>query len=405
MGLFDGKVVIATGAGGGIGRAHALAFASEGGRVVVNDLGTSRHGSGVSHNLADAVVEEIRGAGCEAVASYDDVSTAQGGAAIIQTAIDQFGQVDVLVNNAGIIRDKSFKNMDEAMWDLVMQVHTKQLFALCQPFVRHLLARGVGGTIVNTSSLAGLLGNFGQANYATAKAGVAGFTRTLALEGRKDGIRVNAVAPVAKTRMTEELAMVPSDMTPEKVTPMVLYLASELSQGVTGRVFGVHGNQIFEYKMTQTDGVTKPGEGLWGVREIAEQFAAITATGVSAAPGLAGDDRVGRAFAQIPQGYRGDTRWEAVLHWVIAGGSDQTLTMTGGTCTHSGGLVGSPTCTVKTDKDTVVGVFSGALDPTQAFMAGKIAADNLPDMMKMGAAFDFEAIGSAIARTMGDEAP
>jgi NAD(P)-dependent dehydrogenase (short-subunit alcohol dehydrogenase family)/acyl dehydratase/putative sterol carrier protein len=402
MGLFDGKVVIVTGAGGGLGRSHALAFAAEGAQVVVNDLGGTRDGSGGSSSMADQVVAEIRKAGGTAVANYDNVATVEGGANIARTALDAFGRIDVLVNNAGILRDKAFKNMDESMWDAVMAVHTKSLFAVTQPCFRHMLESGEGGTIVNTTSLAGLLGNYGQANYATAKAGTAGFTRTLAMEGRKAGVRVNAVAPVAKTRMTEDIDMVPDDMRPEHVTPMVLFLASGLSDGVTGRVFGVHGNQMFEYQMTQTPGVSRAGAEPWPVAEVADRFADITRAEAEA-PAPEGRDDVTVAFSQIPAGFKAEAGagWTTTMHWILKGAADQTLTIADGACTHSEGLVGTPTCTVKSDRDTVVGMFTGQIDPTKAFMAGKIAADNLGDMMKMGGVFDFPAIGAAIAAALG----
>jgi NAD(P)-dependent dehydrogenase (short-subunit alcohol dehydrogenase family)/acyl dehydratase/putative sterol carrier protein len=405
MGLFDGKVVIVTGAGGGLGRAHALAFAAEGAKLVVNDLGGTRDGSGEGTAMADLVVAEIREAGGEAVASYDNVATMSGGENITKIALDSFGRIDVLINNAGILRDKSFAKMEESMWDLVMQVHTKQLYAVTRPVYLHMLSREGGGTIVNTTSLAGLLGNYGQTNYATAKAGVAGFTRTLAKEGRKKGIRVNAVAPVAKTRMTDDIAMVPDDMKPEHITPMVAFLASDLSEGVTGRIFGVHGNQMFEYKMTQTDGVTKDGLEPWGVQELADQFDAITRDQEPVAAAASGPDEVTLAFAQIPKGFKADAAgsWTANLHWIVKGATDQTLQISDGRCEHGAGLVGTPTCTIKTDKDTVVGMFSGTVDPTKAFMAGKLAADNLADMMKMGSAFDFQAIGAAIAEAMAGD--
>ena len=402
MGLFDGKVVIVTGAGGGLGRAHALAFAAEGAKVVVNDLGGTRDGTGSGSTMADQVVAEIRKAGGEAVASYDTVATVAGGEAIARIALETFGRIDVLVNNAGILRDKTLVKMEEEMWDLVLQVHTKQLYAVTRPVLLHMIDRGGGGKIVNTTSLAGLLGNYGQSNYSTAKAGTAGFTRTLALEGRKAGVQVNAVAPVAKTRMTEDISMVPEDMKAEHITPMVLFLASDRADAVTGRVFGVHGNQMFEYKMTQTPGVTKDGLEPWGVDELAERFDDITRDESAAAPAGEGQDEVTVAFAQIPKGFKADAAggWEAVLHWVIKGAGDQTLTIGGGACVHATGLAGAATCTVKTDKDTVVGMFSGKIDPTKAFMAGKISADNLGDMMKMGGAFDFETIGGHIAEAM-----
>lgn len=401
MGLFDGKVVIVTGAGGGLGRSHALAFAREGGKVVVNDLGGSRDGSGGGSSMADQVVAEIRAAGGTAVASYASVATAEGGASILQTALEHFGGVDILVNNAGILRDKTLVKMDEAMWDLVMQVHTKQLFAVTRPVVLHMIETGRKGRILNTTSLAGLLGNYGQSNYATAKAGTYGFTRTLALELKKAGITVNAVAPVAKTRMTEDIAQVPDDMVPEQVTAMVLYLASELAGTVTGRTFGVHGQQIFEYVMKTTPGVTKGGADHWTPTEIHGKFGEITreeSAPAAAAPAAAGPDEITLCFAAIPKGFKAAAAggWTSTMHWTIAGAPPQTLVIRDGTCTHQEGLQGTSTCAVKSDRDTVLGMFSGKVNPQKAFMAGKLSADNLGDMMKMGAAFDFPAIAAAL---------
>ena len=404
MGMFDGKVVIITGAGGGLGRAHALQFSAEGASVVVNDLGGTRDGSGAGSAMADQVVAEILAAGGKAVPNYDDVSSTEGGANILKTALDAFGRVDVLVNNAGIIRDKSFLKMEEPFWDLVIQVHTRQLFAVTQPVVRWMVANEVAGSIVNTTSLAGLLGNYGQTNYACAKAGVAGFTRTLAQELRKKGINVNAIAPVAKTRMTEDIDMVPDAMVPEQISKMVMYVASDLGAAVTGRVFGVHGQQVFEYQMIPTPGVIKDGSEHWTMQELHDRFADITRPESAAAePESTGDDDVSRAFACIPSGYKAEAagNWTAVMHWVIKGASDQTLTMKDGAASHGLGLQGAPTCTVKTDADTVLAMFKGELDPTKAFMAGKITADNLPDMMRMGGAFDFPTIGAAIAAALG----
>ncbi len=407
MGMFDGKVVIVTGAGGGLGRTHALLFAAEGASVVVNDLGGTRDGSGEGTAAADRVVAEIRAAGGDATPNYDNVASVEGGLSVAKTALTAYGRIDILVNNAGILRDKSFVKMEEHMWDAVMAVHTKQLFAVTQPIARHMLERAkagdAGGTIINTTSLAGLLGNYGQTNYSTAKAGAAGFTRTLAMELRKAGVTVNAIAPVAKTRMTEDIDMVPAEMVPEQVSVMALFLASKAAASVTGRVFGVHGQQIFEYKTTLTPGVTKEGDGHWTPAEIAERFDEITRDESSAVPAASdGPDEVTLAFAQIPGGFKADAAgaWTTTMHWSISGGTDQTLVIEGGSCSHSEGLVGSPTCAVKTDKDTVVGMFSGRVDPTKAFMAGKITADNLPDMMKMGSAFDFEVIGAAIAEAL-----
>jgi len=275
MGLLDGKVAVVTGAGGGIGRCHALALAEHGARVVVNDIGSARDGVGSSTQMADSVVEEIRQAGGEAVANYETVATVEGGAAIVQSAIDAFGRVDIVVNNAGILRDKTLLKMDESMWDAVIAVHLKGTFAVTQAGARRMVEQGDGGRVINTSSMSGLLGNFGQSNYGAAKAGIAGFTRVAALELQRYGITVNAIVPVAKTRMTEDIASTPKEFLPEMISPMVVFLASNLAKNVTGRILGVLGPRLCEYKYTITPGVTK-SEGLWSPEEIAERFDEIT---------------------------------------------------------------------------------------------------------------------------------
>ncbi len=278
MALLDGKVAIVTGAGGGLGREHALALAAAGARVVVNDLGGARDGTGAGHSMADAVVEEIDAAGGEAVASYDTVSSVEGGQRILQTALDAFGQVDVLVNNAGILRDKTLAKMDEGLWDTVIAVHLKGTYCVTRPVFNHLRERGAGGSIVNTSSTSGLEGNFGQSNYGAAKAGIAGFTRCLALEGQKYQVRVNALAPVAHTRMTAELPFFGAEgskqsMHPRLVAPLVVFLASDLARDVTGRIFFAGGGRIAEMRMLRTEGVTKrDDDGLWTPEEIAARM-------------------------------------------------------------------------------------------------------------------------------------
>ncbi|TMA32145.1 MAG: SDR family NAD(P)-dependent oxidoreductase, partial [Deltaproteobacteria bacterium] len=180
MGVLDGKVAIVTGAGGGIGREHALALSREGASVLVNDLGGARDGTGKGHNMADHVVEEIRKAGGEAAANYDDVSTVEGGRKILKSALDAFERVDILVNNAGILRDKSFANTAEDMWDIVVKVHLKGTYCVTHPVWNHMKDRGHGGVVINTSSTSALNGNFGQCNYGAAKCGIAGFSRCLA---------------------------------------------------------------------------------------------------------------------------------------------------------------------------------------------------------------------------------
>ena len=271
MGLLDGKVAIVTGAGGGLGRCHALALAGEGAQVIVNDLGGARDGSGSGSSMADSVVQEIRALGAEAAANYDSVSTLAGAQAIVQSAVDAFGRVDIVVNNAGILRDKSLLKMEEAMWDAVIAVHLKGTFAVTQAAARRMVEQGQGGRVINTSSIAGLIGNFGQANYGAAKAGIAGFTRVAAIEFAKHNITVNAVVPLAKTRMTEDLAIIPDEFGPDKVSPMVVFLASDAAAGISGRLFSVQGKEIREYKYKITAGATAAGD-LWTAREIAERF-------------------------------------------------------------------------------------------------------------------------------------
>ena len=196
---FDGRVAIVTGAGGGLGRSHALFLASRGAKVVVNDLGGSVDGKGSDEAAAQKVVDEIAAAGGEAVASFDGVDTAEGGEKIVKTALDAFGKVDVVINNAGILRDVSFHKMTHDQWDAVMNVHLNGTYYVSKAAWNHMREAGYG-RIVNTTSAAGLYGNFGQANYAAAKLGIVGLSKTLAQEGHKKGIRCNVIAPVARSR-------------------------------------------------------------------------------------------------------------------------------------------------------------------------------------------------------------
>jgi NAD(P)-dependent dehydrogenase (short-subunit alcohol dehydrogenase family) len=278
MGRLDGKVAIVTGAGGGIGRAHALLFAREGAQVVVNDAGGARDGQGGDAGPATRVADEIRAAGGAAVASVASVATAEGAASIVRSAVDAFGRADVLVNNAGILRDKSFLKMDEAMWDSVIAVHLKGTFLCSQAFARQVVAQGGGGRIVTTSSLSGMLGNFGQANYASAKAGVYGLTRTMSIELQKHRITVNAIAPIAKTRMTEDLPMFQGmdTLTPEHIAPAALFLASDLCGDRTGHVIAVAGARVYAFKVVETPGRFKETDGgVWTAEEIADSWNAI----------------------------------------------------------------------------------------------------------------------------------
>ncbi len=278
MALLDGKVAIITGAGGGLGRAHALLFAREGAKVVVNDVGGSRAGEGADTTPAAQVVAEIHAAGGQAVAHTESVATASGAASLVKTAKDAFGRVDVLVNNAGILRDKSFLKLDEEMWDSVIAVHLKGTFLTSQAVAKELVAQGEGGRIVNTTSVSGMLGNFGQANYAAAKAGIYGLTRTLSIELQKHRITVNALAPIAKTRMTEDLPMFQGvdTMTPEHVAPAALFLASHLCGDRTGHVLAVAGARLYAFKVVETPGKFKDeNEGRWTAQEIADHWDSI----------------------------------------------------------------------------------------------------------------------------------
>ncbi|MFS8070828.1 MAG: SDR family NAD(P)-dependent oxidoreductase [Byssovorax sp.] len=278
MGLLDGKVAIVTGAGGGIGRAEALLLAKEGAKVVVNDLGGARDGTGSGDSAASKVVEEIKAAGGEAVASFDDVSTAAGAQKIIDAAVSAFGRLDVLVNNAGILRDKSILKMDEAMWDAVIAVHLKGTFLCTQAAAKQIVSQGGGGRIVNTTSVSGMMGNFGQANYAAAKAGIYGLTRTAAIELQKHRITVNALAPIAKTRLTEDLPMFQTatdSLTPDHIAPAALFLGSDLCGDRTGNVLAVAGAQMYIYKVVQSAGKFKDENGVWTAQEIADNWDAI----------------------------------------------------------------------------------------------------------------------------------
>ncbi|MCC5948050.1 MAG: SDR family oxidoreductase [Nitriliruptoraceae bacterium] len=273
----DGRVAIVTGAGGGLGRAHALSLAGRGAKVVVNDLGGSRDGTGAGSDMADAVVAEITGAGGEAVANYDGVHTWDGGQAIVQTAIDAFGRVDVVVNNAGILRDTSFAKLEEPQLDLVLKVHLYGAFHVARAAWPHLKEQGYG-RIVNTTSGSGLYGNFGQSNYSAGKMGQVGLTRTLAIEGAKYGITANVIAPVAKSRMTEDI-MPPAlleRLEPEYVAPLVTYLASEACTD-TGRIFSVGGGYIARVAIFEGDGVAF--DGVPDVDDIASRWDEISAVG------------------------------------------------------------------------------------------------------------------------------
>jgi NAD(P)-dependent dehydrogenase (short-subunit alcohol dehydrogenase family) len=290
MGALDGRVVAITGGGRGIGREHALLFAQEGAKVVVNDLGGAGDGTGSDASAAQTVADEIIAAGGEAVANTEDISTWDGAASLVQTAVDSFGQLDVLINNAGILRDAFLAGMTEEQWDAVIQVHLKGHFACMRHAAEHWKNRSKAGeevkaSVINTASASGTyLPNAGQVNYGTAKAGIAAMSLVAALELGRYGVRVNAIAPAARTRLTEDVPMIgemmkaPEDpetfdvFAPEHVSPLVAWLATE-DCPVTGKLFAVQGGSISDCTNWQT-GETVTTDGPWTIDLVADKLGA-----------------------------------------------------------------------------------------------------------------------------------
>lgn len=275
MGLLDGKVAVVTGAGGGLGETHALLLAKEGAAVVVNDLGGARDGSGGSASMADQVVNKIKAAGGKAVADYGNVASEADAQAMVKRAVDEFGKIDFMIANAGILRDKSFKNMTNDMWDVVVDVHLRGTYLTVKAAYDQMIEQGEGGSIVVTSSTSGLIGNFGQTNYGAAKAGIAGFARCLFQEGAKYGIRVNILAPAAWSRLTEDIFPQGQNMeellSADKVSPIVVWLGSDEAKPVTGRTFLVQGNSVTLLSWQSHMLATKDNnDGPWDVTEVGE---------------------------------------------------------------------------------------------------------------------------------------
>jgi NAD(P)-dependent dehydrogenase (short-subunit alcohol dehydrogenase family) len=287
MGALEGRVAIITGAGRGLGREHALLFASEGAKVVVNDLGSSVDGSDDDRSAAEQVAAEIRDAGGEAVASGEDVADWEGGRRLVSSAVEAFGDLHVLVNNAGILRDRVLVNMSEEEWDSVLRVHLKGHFVPTRWAVAYWReqskdGREVRASVVNTSSTSGLVGNPGQTNYGTAKAGIAAFTVIAAKELQRYGVRVNAISPAARTRMTEstpglsEIVRAPADpgrfdiWDPSNVSPLVAYLSTE-SCPATGKVFFVQGGKVQLFRpWSLAESVER--DGRWSMADLAQEM-------------------------------------------------------------------------------------------------------------------------------------
>lgn len=282
---FEDRVAIVTGAGGGLGRSHALLLAERGAKVVVNDLGVDRHGEQAGQRFADQVVEEITDAGGEAVANYDSVGTWEGGEAIVGSALDAFGRLDIIVNNAGILRDVSMKNLEPEQLDAVLKVHLYGAFHVTRAAWSHLRDNSYG-RIVNTTSQSGLYGNFGQSNYAAAKLGLVGLTRTLALEGQKYNIMANAIAPIAASRMTEDVLpeQLLEVLEPDYVSPIVAYLCAEECQE-TSRIYIAGGG--YYSRIAIVEGTGAVFDHVPSVEEIADRWSEI------------GDSEGAREFANL----------------------------------------------------------------------------------------------------------
>jgi NAD(P)-dependent dehydrogenase (short-subunit alcohol dehydrogenase family) len=286
---FDGRVAIVTGAGGGLGKCYALELARRGARVVVNDLGGNPDGTGAAASPADTTVAEIKAAGGEAVANYDSVATPEGGEAITKTALDAFGTVDIVINNAGILRDKSFVNLAVADLGAVIDVHLLGAFHVTQPAFRVMKEKGYG-RLLFTSSAAGVFGNFGQTNYGAAKMGLVGLSNVLAVEGAKAGITSNVIAPIAKSRLTEELLGPLADaVEPELVMPLSLYLVSQACE-LTHEIFSVGGGKYSRVFIGETPGWFAGKGARPTVEDIATHIGDIRSEEGYTVPGNANDD-------------------------------------------------------------------------------------------------------------------
>jgi 3-hydroxy-3-methylglutaryl CoA synthase/NAD(P)-dependent dehydrogenase (short-subunit alcohol dehydrogenase family)/putative sterol carrier protein len=407
---FDGRVAVVTGAGAGLGRAYALELAGRGARVVVNDLGGSRDGQGGNRGAADRVVEEIKALGGEAVASYDSVSTPEGGEAIVRTALETFGKLDILINNAGILRDKTLVKMEPENWDAVMDVHLKGAYNVTRPALVKMRENRYG-RIVFTSSAAGLYGNFGQTNYSAAKMGLVGFMNTLKLEGEKHNIKVNTVAPIAGTRLTEDVLPpeVFAKLKPEFVSPLVLYLSWE-GCAENGLIFNA-GMGYFNRAAVLTGPGLVLGDGkeapsleeihqnweeinrLEGAREfpnataafgpLLEAFSPPKQEIPSDRPG-GGGLTVNRIFEGFPGAFQAERAQgvDVVFQFDLTGkgGGAWHVTVKGGACRVSEGAHPSPTTTIRMSAEDFVKMISGKLNAMAAYTGGKLKIEG--DLMK-----------------------
>ena len=404
---FDDRVAVVTGAGAGLGRIYALELAKRGAAVVVNDLGGARDGSGSSNSAADQVVDEIKALGGQAVASYDSVATVEGGQAIVDKAIEEFGRIDILINNAGILRDRSLAKMAPEEWQAVLSVHLNAAYNVTRPaFLK--MRENSYGRIILTTSAAGLYGNFGQTNYSAAKMGLVGFANTLKMEGERANIKVNVIAPIATTRPTEDI--LPPDMqeklAPEFVAPLTLYLASEQCP-VTGSIYNAGMGYYNRVQIVDGSGAVV-GDGsqaptveevagkldkigsIEGAQEYANATAALSqmleAFSSKSEPEEKGGTQLTAAdiFVKLPDAFQADkaSGVEVVFGFDLSGdgGGKWHVIVSDGTCEANDGPHDSPTTTIIMDADNFVKMISGELNAMQAYTSGKLKIEG--DLMK-----------------------
>jgi NAD(P)-dependent dehydrogenase (short-subunit alcohol dehydrogenase family)/acyl dehydratase/putative sterol carrier protein len=405
---FDDRVAIVTGAGAGLGRIYSIELARRGARVVVNDFGGNRDGAGEgSFGPADKVVEEIRAMGGEAVANYDSVATSEGGRGIVNTALEAFGRLDILINNAGILRDRSLAKMEPEDWDAVMSVHLDGAYNVSRPAFSTMRENRYGRIVVITSA-SGLNGNFGQTNYSAAKMALIGFMNTLKLEGEKHGIKVNAVAPIAATRLTEEL--LPPDlsekMKPDFVAPLVLLLCSEECR-VSGRVYSAGMGYYSRVGLVTGQG-TVIGDGkqipspelverhindICSLAGAVEHFDATSALGAMLQALTSKPEKavqpvesltVKAVFGRMPEAFQKDraSGVDVVFQYRIVGpvGGEWYVTIKGGTCEVKTGEHAQPTTTIMMSDEDFLNLINGKLNAMQAYTSGKLKIQG--DIMK-----------------------
>ncbi|MBW1870881.1 MAG: SDR family NAD(P)-dependent oxidoreductase [Deltaproteobacteria bacterium] len=406
---FDDQVAIVTGAGAGLGRVYALELAKRGAKVVVNDLGGTTDGSGSGQGPADEVVAQIKDQGGEAVASYANVATEEGGRAIVDTAVQAFGRLDILINNAGILRDKTLAKMEPAAWDSVLAVHLVGAYNVTRPALQKMKETNYG-RIIMTTSAAGLFGNFGQTNYSAAKLGLVGFMNTLKLESEKYNVLVNTVAPVAATRLTEEL--LPPDLTdklkPEFIAPLVLFLSSEqcpTSGGIYNAGMGhfsraaiVTGPGVVVGKDGQVPEPEAVAASMSAICSIdqAQEFETATLFLGSMLDAFSQKDSsqasgskpaklsVAKIFAKMPDAFNADKAAgvDVVFQYCISGsdGGDWFVTIKDGTCAVEQGKHQAPTTTIKMSAEDFSAMIMGKLNAMQAYTSGKLKIEG--DLMK-----------------------